>query len=755
MSTDSNIFNFEIWNDDVRLRFSCDKTLDRIRKAVENLRVQWGDEKLTAEFITTQPDTRFAFAGHESSLQQLKREAVFFENTQYPILIKGSDGVSDMSLRFSNVTKDHQLSSDKNLLFGAVTFGNQVGKTDICLDYRKEGKPKSLRFSTEVLSYKMDYRSDMKWIIRDIEREYSMLSFAFMRETYLNFRTQAGASTDLIWWQIFQSCFTDITRACRQIINSPKRKLQERVVYERADRLRWLDNEQENEYREFENDPNHRYRTRELCHTNDTIENRFLKFVMRETLQRFSIVSQHIRNTASRSTRLESQLTQMSEELHRLNSHPFFRAIGTFKGFSQESLVMKKSTHYRTIYQKWIELMCGYELEEGVNKLETKDIATLYEIWCFLKVKNIVADILKDKATAQYKGNKLTPQFVRDLSWGTHSEVTFLKTDDNVELASVMYNAPVKEDNGKVESAISGTTTFTTQQRPDIVLRLTKRQKGIQYTFLFDAKYRINDSRIDDLDVPPTDAIDQMHRYRDAIYYIDPNNQKPKREVIGGYVLFPGSYTKEEFEQSHYYKSIREIGIGAFPLRPSEDILINPSDSEQMLRAQIEEWLNRRRMQNYLYKKVAPQHGLDYQDPDDVVLVNFANKEKMAKMKELGLCYLRTGEDAGAIVLPPKALNARYVMLHNGINGTLFKLKSIGPRFMSKETLKKKGFESLGHDYYLVYTFDTTQSKDYNNLSTLARGKQTTAPWFATWEELMNNVNQNELPEQLSHMGAV
>ena len=100
-------------------------------------------------------------------------------------------------------------------------------------------------------------------------------------------------------------------------------------------------------------------------------------------------------------------------------------------------------------------------------------------------------------------------------------------------------------------------------------------------------------------------------------------------------------------------------------------------------------------------------------------------------------------------------LNARYVMLHNGINGTLFKLKGAGPRFMSKETLQKKGFESLGHDYYLVYTFDTTQSKDYNNLSTLARGKQTTAPWFATWEELMNNVNQNELPEQLSHMGAV
>jgi predicted component of viral defense system (DUF524 family) len=708
---------------------------------MENLSVERGDEKLMAEFVTSQADASFVFNGHESKSQRLMHEALFFENTQYPVLIQGEDGVSEMSLMFSNVTKDSQLSIDGNLLFGAVGFGNQVGKTDISLNYKKDGRTKSLRFTTEVLSYKMDYRTDMKWIIRDIEQEYSMLSFAFMRETYINFRTNSGESSDLIWWQIFQSCFNDITKACRQIINSPKRKLHDRVSYERQERLRWVERELENEYYEFKDDPHHLYRTHELCHTNDTIENRFLKFVMGQTLQRFNIVSQHIRNAVAKSKIMESRLDEMGDELQRLVSHPFFRNIGIFKGFSQDSLVMKKSINYRTIYQKWIELQCGYELEEGINKLETKDIAMLYEIWCFLKVKNIVADILKDKATAQYKGSKLTPQFVRDLSWGTHSEVTFLKTDDNVELASVMYNAPVKEDNGKVVSAISGTTTFTTQQRPDIVLRLTKRQKGIQYTFLFDAKYRINDSRIDDLDVPPTDAIDQMHRYRDAIYYIDPNNQKPKREVIGGYVLFPGSYTKEEFEQSHYCKSIKEIGIGAFPLRPSEDIIVNPSDSEQMLRAQIEDWLNRKRMQNYLYKKVAPQHGLDYQDPDDVVLVNFANKEKMAKMKELGLCYLRTGEDAGSIVLPPKALNARYVMLHNGTNGTLFKLKGAGPRFMSKETLQKKGFESLGHDYYLVYTFDTTQSKEYNNLSTLARGKQTTVPWFATWEELMNNDN--------------
>lgn len=737
MATKGNIFNFEIRNDDVRMRFSCNKTIDRIRKAMDNLCVESGSEKLNAEFVTTQNDTFFIFNGHESESKRQVREALFFENTQYPILIQSEDGVTEMSLLFSNVTKDAQLSSDGNLLFGAIGFGNQVGKTDICLNYKKNGKAKSMRFTTEVLSYKMDYRTDMKWIIRDIEREYSMLSFAFMRETYINFRTRGGESTDLIWWQIFQSCFENITKACRQIINSPRRKLHDRVTYERQERLRWIERELENEYYEFKDDPHHLYRTHELCHTNDTVENRFLKFVMRQTLQRFTIVSQHIRNTIAKSKIMESKLEEMGEELQRLVSHPFFRNIGIFKGFSQDSLVMKKSINYRTIYQKWIELQCGYELEEGINKLETKDIAMLYEIWCFLKVKNIVSELLGDKAVSQYKGKSLTPQFIRDLNWGTHSEVTFLRTEDNVELASVMYNAPVREDDSRITSAIKDTTTFTTQQRPDIVLRLTKRQRDIQYTFLFDAKYRISDSHPDDMDIPPSEAIDQMHRYRDAIYYIEPTNQKPKREVIGGYVLFPGNYTREELENSRYYNSIKAIGIGAFPLRPSEGITVDPNSSEQVLREQIEEWLKRSRMKLYLYKNVAPQHGLEYQDPDDVVLVNFARKDKLAKMKELGLCYLRTEEDAGAIVMEPRALNAKYVMLHNGTSGTLYKLKGIGPRFMSKDALQKKGFTDLGHNYYLVFPFDTSKSQEYSQIPGLGRGRSTAKPWFATWEELM------------------
>jgi hypothetical protein len=75
-------------------------------------------------------------------------------------------------------------------------------------------------------------------------------------------------------------------------------------------------------------------------------------------------------------------------------------------------------------------------------------------------------------------------------------------------------------------------------------------------------------------------------------------------------------------------------------------------------------------------------------------------------------------------------------MLHNGTSGTLYKLKGAGPRFMSKEALQKKGFENLWHDYYLVYSFDTSKSQDYANIPALGRGSSTAHPWYATWEEL-------------------
>ena len=99
-------------------------------------------------------------------------------------------------------------------------------------------------------------------------------------------------------------------------------------------------------------------------------------------------------------------------------------------------------------------------------------------------------------------------------------------------------------------------------------------------TYLYDAKYRVQDDKkdgeldegadIDLADYPLPDAINQMHRYRDAIYYAMNEDERPRgKEIIGGYILFPGRSEGDAVENRYFYKSIKQVNIGAFPLLPA------------------------------------------------------------------------------------------------------------------------------------------------------------------------------------------
>lgn len=687
----------KVCNGDLEIRFSCANYGRRIKETINNLGILHDDEskeQIKSRFTSKGNDVSFVFGDKPLENGMLFHTAYFFENTDYALIISGKDGKSLDSLRVSlsgHAIKPNELKnaivSDDGRYYATLNFNNQVGLVDFDFDYSIEGVGGTLGFCTEVLSYKMNYRSDMKSIIRDIEREYSMLSYAFLKNTYLSFKTKAGKSSELIWWQIFQSCYNDIIKNTHVIINSPKRRLKTAVRYERADRLRYISPEQENEYVEFQNDPKHLFRSEEMYLSKDTVENRFLKYVIKELYRRFGIIREHIQvQLKADDAKIANNLDVMNRELSTLQNHRFFKGIGQFKGFSQDSLVMKRARGYKDIFKNWVELSCGYELEEGMRKLEVKDISELYEIWCFIKVKNIVKDIMGDLTEVDTTGRELTSGFVRQLVYGSQSEVKLKK--ENVEV-SVMYNAQVEEididdEQTSYPSAIEGTDTLTTVQRPDIVLRLTKQNDDIQYTYLFDAKYRIADARKGGLDVPPVGAINQMHRYRDAIYYTQEGKDNLKREVIGGYVLFPGNVTKEDFSDYYYKNAIDKIGIGAFPLKPGKmimdkdgNLILDPNSSEQVLREQIEVWLKDSQAKQTLLQRSIPQKGLEYviertgtaMDTDLVLVGCLRSKSHRDWVLTNGKYNIRLdmGNDAIEGVIKPTRdfMNASHILLYN------------------------------------------------------------------------------------------
>lgn len=645
--------SFEVRNHDVSIRFSCKNYGRHLNAAIENLcNVSRGGspDNVLARFASEQDDVTFWFNGKEAEEKNFLHEAIFFENTEYPLRVKAiGDNVKVESLYIAGHSSDAASDGDDDddpLIYGMLNFHNQVGRTDMTVNYLKDGKHKTLTFRTEVLSYKMDYRSDLQTIIHDIESEYSMLSYSFLKQTYLSFKQKRGESTDLLWWQVFQQEYDKIIAACMIIINSPKRRLKSQVRHERAERLRFIPPVLEQEYGECKEDPHHLYRTEEMILSKDTVENRFLKYVMKEILRRFTVVKEHIKNTLKVTEKtIADRLDDKTDELQRIIRHPFFKQIGQFKGFSQDSLVMKRARGYSDIYRSWLILQSGFELEDDIHCLEVKDISELYEIWCFIKVKNMVADILGEDVVAKSNGKELTKGFVRQLVYGTKSEVKFVK--DEIELATVMYNAQVEEDESNMTSAIEDTSTFTTVQRPDIVLRLSKRKDDdIVYTYLFDAKYRLSDKKVSGHteDVPPVDAINQMHRYRDAIYYNAIDNEDIKREVVGGYVLYPGNLTADEVRSSYYHQSHERIGIGAFPLKPGSkyidedgNLILDPTCSEAVLKEQITEWLLEGDRRNNLLAKSIPQKGLEYEDANVTYLLVTAFKgagNDLDKLKE-------------------------------------------------------------------------------------------------------------------------
>lgn len=194
-----------------------------------------------------------------------------------------------------------------------------------------------------------------------------------------------------------------------------------------------------------------------------------------------------------------------------------------------------------------------------------EDIATLYEIWCFIEVSHIVKDQLRlqDEDVEHRNRLEMNGVFSWELGKGEHSRILFRK--DGVELAELVYN-PKNADKENNNVGMKDLVVPTVPQKPDIVLQLTKNdlQQGMKMTYLFDAKYRI-DGKDKGVDVPPEDAINQMHRYRDAIYYKDYDANALKKEVIGGYILFPGDGEPNDVAVSKFYKTIKEVNIGAFP----------------------------------------------------------------------------------------------------------------------------------------------------------------------------------------------
>ena len=559
-------------------------------------------------------------ADYEIDIEQgVPAPATFFDNADYPIWIEFKDYVKDAQFGSILQNDNDRFSFRRHILAGFINYKNEIGRSEIQIIYKVDKKTRAFRFGFEVLSTKLDYHEHWRTIVEDIEREYRMLSLDYMRRTFHGFSPdQNGEHPDIVWWSVFEGEQQKFIKACKSIIDRPRHRLHGEEVYLRADKLKQTPHNIENRLAEHRKEPAYLYRVEQHILSNDTQENRFLKFALHQISKRYEDLRQRIEAVKTASGTMKSAMLATSETLKRLQHHPFFRTIGRFKGISQESMVLQKATGYSQVYRTWNLLRRAYSLNDGLYRLQTKDIATLYEIWCFIEVSHIVkAQLHLDDEDVEHRNRmEMNGIFSWELGKGEHSRILFRK--DGVELAELVYN-PKNADKENDNVGMKDLVVPTVPQKPDIVLQLTKNdlQQVMKMTYLFDAKYRI-DGKDKGVDVPPEDAINQMHRYRDAIYYKDYDANALKKEVIGGYILFPGDGEPNDVAVSKFYKTIKEVNIGAFPLRPKD------VENRKLLENFIDELIHTKSYETIAH--VIPQKGA-YVEVGNRVLIGLVKED--------------------------------------------------------------------------------------------------------------------------------
>ena len=557
---------------------------------------------------------------HEIEIEQgVPAPATFFDNADYPIWIEFKDYVKDAQFGSILQNDNDRFSFRRHILAGFINYKNEIGRSEIQIIYKVDKETRAFRFGFEVLSTKLDYHEHWRTIVEDIEREYRMLSLDYMRRTFHGFSPdQNGEHPDIVWWSVFEGEQQKFIKACKSIIDRPRHRLHGEEVYLRADKLKQTPHNIENRLAEHRKEPAYLYRVEQHILSNDTQENRFLKFALHQISKRYEDLRQRIEAVKTASGTMKSAMLATSETLKRLQHHPFFRTIGRFKGINQESMVLQKATGYSQVYRTWNLLRRAYSLNDGLYRLQTKDIATLYEIWCFIEVSHIVkAQLHLDDEDVEHRNRmEMNGIFSWELGKGEHSRILFRK--DGVELAELVYN-PKNADTENDNVGMKDLVVPTVPQKPDIVLQLTKNdlQQGMKRTYLFDAKYRI-DGKDKGVDVPPEGAINQMHRYRDAIYYKDYDANALKKEVIGGYILFPGDGEPNGVAVSKFYKTIKEVNIGAFPLRPKD------VENRKLLENFIDELIHTKSYETIAH--VIPQKGA-YVEVGNRVLIGLVKED--------------------------------------------------------------------------------------------------------------------------------
>lgn len=508
----------------------------------------------------------------------------FYETQPYELVIQKKT-VDRVTFFHENVLLRQAIKPlGDSILAGVLNFGNEVGLTE--WEIRSEGQT-LMRVEMEIFPSKMDYKQDYQNILNEVNEQIYNLSFDFLRKTYQMTglrETQQQSLTE--FYTILQHIFSQLLFAVERIQNNPNHALlQDRRLVD-ANRVKKAGRENIRELAKhpgrLREDMNHgflsagdrKYRATHLIETRkrisyNTNENRFVRWMLERIQGKLKELKTRWKDKSrTQDLLLIKRIDTMTTQLQRLLKTDFLYEAGPMRQMSI-TLVLQMAPGYREVYRYYLMLLKGLSIQSDLFRLSMKDVAQLYEYWCFLKLNQLLGRkyrlVKQDIIKVNRNGIFVTLDRSRSAQMVYENQV-------NGEQFILYYNAiPSTEQ------------TPTLNQRPDNILTLKKKDAGTirEYKYVFDAKYRLNPAyngshyhRVYGQPGPEEDDINTMHRYRDAIVYQEKGTGEYERSMFGAYVLFP--YPDEERFKSHrFYKSIELLNIGALPFLPNSTDLVD------------------------------------------------------------------------------------------------------------------------------------------------------------------------------------
>ena len=509
-------------------------------------------------------------------------EVLFFENKHYEFEFEFNRPFSEAEQprlvhRLRNIEDSFHYS--RGCLRGMINFGNDIGWFRLAVGYHRDGKPVTQQISFEVQATKMAMSQDLAAIHQDIDRFYPLWRFSFLQKTEQELAPsrKPHEAFELLWLAHFKSLREDLQQAVQRVCYAPHSRLLPQTKSVRAERLRGrlssrLEQVVSSHLANAESHHYYQQSSRQL--SVDTPENRFVKMVLRQSSLRLAQFKQRAQqynqapDQARLSTSFLTEIDAWRKPLQQLLNRPLFAEVGDYQGMNSESLVLHQKAGYAAVYRIWQQLKLYLDVFGNHASISVRSVADLYEVWCLLEIRNILFDLGFEEQSNQ-KAQLITKPFALEKSMQDGMGAAFvLHRHDGVTIRLAHEPTFTRlSENAKFGEIYS---TFTTQ-KPDIFLEASFAN-GERVQWIFDAKYRLNLDNANG-DLAPEDAINQMHRYRDALIYINRANDgemEKTRPILGAFVLYPGCFDEENCVNP-YQKAIDEMAIGGFPLLPSRN----------------------------------------------------------------------------------------------------------------------------------------------------------------------------------------